>query len=176
MFWDAYNGDSGWEAIFFPWYIYEHYSKEFSGEEERKQFEDSIGKDPRYGGEEEAKLLGVGCEYDIGLDDNISFTVTLENLNWRRQCIKTQCQNDLRKFHQEFPTTARQAFVTTGRSVFDQEVMNEMVMASEKRQREAPSEGFYIPVHAYKEGRTKEKEEGGSKSKSATKKTQYERD
>ena len=47
MFWDAYNGDSGWEAVFFPWYIYEHYSKEFSGEEERKQFEDSLGKDPR---------------------------------------------------------------------------------------------------------------------------------
>jgi len=157
MFWDAYNGDSGWEAIFFPWYIYEHYSKDFTDDAERQQFEDSLGKDPRYGGEEESKLLGVGCEYDVGVDETVSFTVTLENLNWRRQCIKTQCQNDLRKFHQEFPTTARQAFVTTGRSVFDQEVMNEMVMASEKKEREVTSEGFYIPVQGFREGNSKEK-------------------
>jgi hypothetical protein len=41
--------------------------------------------------------------------------------------------------------------------VFDLDVLTEMVLSSEKRQREAPSEGFYIPVQAYKEGRVKEK-------------------
>ena len=157
MFWDAFNKESGWEAVFFPWYIYDYYRKDFQSKEERDQLYDSIGKDPRYGGEEESSLLGVGCEYDVGEDKPLRFSITMEHLNWRRQCIRTQCQNDLRKFHQEFPTTARQAFVTTGRSVFDQEVMNEMVMASEKRQRERPSEGFYVPVQAYKEGRVKEK-------------------
>ncbi len=157
MFWDAYDGESGWEAVFFPWYIYEHYSKEFNSGEEKERFKENVGKDPRFGGEEESALLGVECEYDVGVDVPLKFTVTLENLNWRRQCIKTQCQNDLRKFHQEFPTTARQAFVTTGRSVFDQEVMNEMVLSSEKRQRESPSEGFIIPVQAYKDGHSREK-------------------
>jgi hypothetical protein len=157
MFWDAHDGNSGWEAVFFPWYIYEPYSKPFDNEEEKDIFRDSLGKDPRYGGEEESGLLGTVCEFDVGKEKSLSFEVTLENLNWRRQCIKTQCQNDLRKFHQEFPSNARQAFVTTGRSVFDLDVLTEMVLSSEKRQREAPSEGFYIPVQAYKEGRVKEK-------------------
>lgn len=157
MFWDAHDGNSGWEAVFFPWYIYEPYSKPFDSDEEKEIFRDSLGKDPRYGGEEESGLLGTVCEFDVGEKEPLSFEVTLENLHWRRQCIKTQCQNDLRKFHQEFPSNARQAFVTTGRSVFDLDVLTDMVLASEKRQREAPSEGFYIPVQAYKEGKIKEK-------------------
>tara|TARA_R100000458_G_C8273635_1_gene248522 strand:- start:1348 stop:3123 length:1776 start_codon:yes stop_codon:yes gene_type:complete len=157
MFWDAHDGNSGWEAVFFPWYIYEPYSKPFDSDEEKEIFRDSLGKDPRYGGEEESGLLGTVCEFDVGEKESLSFEVTLENLHWRRQCIKTQCQNDLRKFHQEFPSNARQAFVTTGRSVFDLDVLTDMVLSSEKRQREAPSEGFYIPVQAYKEGRVKEK-------------------
>ena len=157
MFWDAHDGNSGWEAVFFPWYIYEPYSKPFDSDEEEDIFRDSLGKDPRYGGEEESGLLGTVCEFDVGEKESLSFEVTLENLHWRRQCIKTQCQNDLRKFHQEFPSNARQAFVTTGRSVFDLDVLTDMVLSSEKRQREAPSEGFYIPVQAYKEGRVKEK-------------------
>ena len=157
MFWDAHDGNSGWEAVFFPWYIYEPYSKPFESDEEKEIFRDSLGKDPRYGAEEESGLLGTVCEFDVGEKESLSFEVTLENLNWRRQCIKTQCQNDLRKFHQEFPSNARQAFVTTGRSVFDLDVLTDMVLSSEKRQREAPSEGFYIPVQAYKEGKVKEK-------------------
>ena len=157
MFWDAHDGNSGWEAVFFPWYIYEPYSKPFDSDEEEDIFRDSLGKDPRYGAEEESGLLGTVCEFDVGEKESLSFEVTLENLHWRRQCIKTQCQNDLRKFHQEFPSNARQAFVTTGRSVFDLDVLTDMVLSSEKRQREAPSEGFYIPVQAYKEGKVKEK-------------------
>ena len=81
----------------------------------RQEFQAILGTDDRYGGEEEAKLLGVSCEFDIGAEDPLRFEVTLENLNWRRQCIRTQCQNDLNKFHQEFPSTAREAFVSTGR-------------------------------------------------------------
>ena len=157
MFWDAFTGDSGWEAIFFPWYIYSHYQRPFEGADQRKRFEESLGTDPRYGGEEEAKLYGQTTEFDVGEEEPLSFTVTLENLNWRRHCIKTQCQNDLLKFHQEYPSNARQAFVSTGRTVFDREVLGEMVLDSEHRIRTTPPEGFAIPVKAWKEGRSKEK-------------------
>ena len=157
MFWDAYSGDSGWEAVFFPWYMFSHYTKDFKDDDERQEFQAILGTDDRYGGEEEAKLLGVSCEFDIGAEDPLRFEVTLENLNWRRQCIRTQCQNDLNKFHQEFPSTAREAFVSTGRGVFPREQLNEMVLDAEKMSREVPSEGFHIPIQAYKEGRTKEK-------------------
>ena len=150
MYWDAAEGNSGWESVFFPWYIYSYYSKPFTSEEEKEKFEEELGQDQRYGGDAEKALLGVSCEYDVG-DEIKKFTVTLENLHWRRQCIKTQCQNDLRKFHQEFPTTAREAFVTTGRGVFDMDVLGKLVLESQRLQRERPAEGFHIPVQAWKE-------------------------
>ena len=150
MYWDAAEGNSGWESVFFPWYIYSHYSTPFNSEEEKEQFKKELGQDKRYGGETEQSLLGISCEYDVG-EDTKRFEVTLENLNWRRQCIKTQCQNDLRKFHQEFPTNAREAFVTTGRGVFDTDILSKLVLASQRLQRERPSEGFHIPVQAWKE-------------------------
>ena len=150
MYWDAAEGNSGWESVFFPWYIYSYYRKPFSSEEEKEKFKEELGQDQRYGGDVEKSMLGISCEYDLG-DEVKKFTVDLENLNWRRQCIKTQCQNDLRKFHQEFPTNAREAFVTTGRGVFDMDVLGNLVMESQRLQREKPSEGFHIPVQSWKE-------------------------
>ena len=150
MYWDAAEGNSGWESVFFPWYIYSYYRKPFNSEEEKEKFKSELGQDKRYGGDAEQALLGISCEYDVG-DDTKKFTLDLENLHWRRQCIKTQCQNDLRKFHQEFPTTAREAFVTTGRGVFDMEVLGKLVLESQRIQRERPAEGFHIPVQAWKE-------------------------
>ena len=150
MYWDAAEGNSGWESVFFPWYIYSHYTKPFNSEEEKETFKNELGQDKRYGGEEESALLDMSCKYDVG-EEVKEFKITLENLNWRRQCIKTQCQNDLRKFHQEFPTTARESFVTTGRSVFNIETLSNLVLTSQKLQRERPSEGFHIPVQAWKE-------------------------
>jgi len=152
MYWDAHNGDSGWEAVFFPWYVYSEYTKPFESEEEKEELEASIGKDPRYGGEEEAMLLGTETSYDIGLDEPLTFKVTLEKLNWRRFCIRTQTQNDLKKFDQEFPHSPRSAFVSTGRGVFDSQCLNEQVLASQKRMRERPSEGFSIPVRTWRKG------------------------
>tara|TARA_Y100001963_G_scaffold114099_1_gene158159 strand:+ start:521 stop:2284 length:1764 start_codon:yes stop_codon:yes gene_type:complete len=150
MYWDAAEGNSGWESVFFPWYIYSHYRKPFNSEEEKEKFKSELGQDKRYGGESEQSLLGISCEYDVG-DEVKKFTLDLENLHWRRQCIKTQCQNDLRKFHQEFPTNAREAFVTTGRGVFDVDTIGKLVLESQRLQREYPSEGFHIPVQSWKE-------------------------
>ena len=150
MYWDAAEGNSGWESVFFPWYIYSHYRKPFNSEEEKEKFKSELGQDKRYGGESEQSLLGISCEYDVG-DGVRKFTLDLENLHWRRQCIKTQCQNDLRKFHQEFPTNAREAFVTTGRGVFDVDTIGKLVLESQRLQRERPSEGFHIPVQSWKE-------------------------
>ena len=150
MYWDAAEGNSGWESVFFPWYIYSHYRKPFNSEEEKEKFKSELGQDKRYGGEAEQSLLGISCEYDVG-DEVKKFTLDLENLHWRRQCIKTQCQNDLRKFHQEFPTNAREAFVTTGRGVFDVDTIGKLVLESQRLQRERPSEGFHIPVQSWKE-------------------------
>jgi hypothetical protein len=148
LWWQAVNKESGFEAIFFPWYIYEPYSRPFKSKKEREVFEKSLGADPLFGGEEESGLLGLKTRYELD-NENIEFECTLENLNWRRNCIKTNCQSDVFRFHQEYPTTAREAFVTTGRMVFDQSILQEMIYDSEKRQRERPSDGYVVPVNIF---------------------------
>src|SRR5207253_10293153 len=42
----------------------------------------------------------------------------LEQLNWRRWTILNKCEARLDVFHQEYPSTPEQAFLTTGRQVF----------------------------------------------------------
>ena len=60
MYWDAAEGNSGWESVFFPWYIYSHYSNPFKSEEEKETFKNELGQDKRYGGEEEPETGGMG--------------------------------------------------------------------------------------------------------------------
>ena len=155
MFWDAYDGQSGWEAVFFPWFVFSYYERAFEGEDDKERFREDLGNDPRYGGEEEVKLLGQEISFDVGLEEPLTFKVTLEKLNWRRHCIRTQCQNDLKKFHQEYPSTAREAFVTTGRSVFQQDALLELLLDSEKRQRMTPAWATQSPSTYGKKARAR---------------------
>ncbi|MBU97609.1 MAG: hypothetical protein CL429_00810 [Acidimicrobiaceae bacterium] len=150
MYQEAVHGDSGFESVFIPWFCYSHYSKSFENEEQKQEFKQNLGLDPRYGGEEEQLLLGQQVEYDIGEEGILQFEVTLENLNWRRGCIRTQCQGSLDKYHQEYPSNAREAFVTTGRNVFDREALNKLFLASQKRQRETPAALYTVPVKRQK--------------------------
>ena len=148
---DAVEGSSGFKDAFFPWFIYSYYQKAFKSEQEKLRFENSLGTEKRYGGEEEKKLLGHQVSYDIGTSTPLEFEVSLENLQWRRTYIDTQCQGDLLKFHQEYPSHWREAFVSTGRSVFNLESLNELVLMSESRYREKPPRCFSIPVKIYKD-------------------------
>jgi hypothetical protein len=43
----------------------------------------------------------------------------LEQLHWRRWVIRNNFAGDLDRFHQEFPSTPLEAFMTTGRHVFN---------------------------------------------------------
>lgn len=48
------------------------------------------------------------------------FGATLEQLNWRRRILYGEKFNgDLQMFHQEYPTTPAEAFISSGRKVFD---------------------------------------------------------
>lgn len=46
-----------------------------------------------------------------GLDD--------EQLAWRRWCVKTNCGGDLDLFHQEYPASPDEAFIASGKCIFD---------------------------------------------------------
>lgn len=92
--WDqAVNGDSDFIPVFVGWNELEEYSMPYDG------FTLT---------EEERELRE-------------KYKLTYEQLTWRRWCIKNNCGNDIIRFKQEYPISPDEAFIATGRCVFDQE-------------------------------------------------------
>lgn len=91
------NSKSGWLAVFFAWWEHPEYSRPL--EEPLAYFERSLTS------EEQALRR--------------QFSLTLEQLNWRRWAIANKCEGSLDRFHQEYPSTPEEAFLTSGRPRFD---------------------------------------------------------
>lgn len=99
--WDAAviaqrNGTEGFLPVFFPWFEMRSYRKKPAPDFQRT--------------EEEQKLADT-----FGLDDS--------QLAWRRWCIEINCGGDVDLFHQEYPATPDEAFISTGRCVFDKKAL-----------------------------------------------------
>lgn len=60
-------------------------------------------------------------------DDEIKlkerFNLTNDQLEWRRWCIKNNCNGDLELFKQEYPITPEEAFISTGSCFFNKEII-----------------------------------------------------
>lgn len=55
------------------------------------------------------------------------YNVTLEQLSWRRWCIKNNCGGDEEMFRQEYPINPHEAFLASGSCPFDKEkIMNRL--------------------------------------------------
>lgn len=88
----AVQGDSPFVPLFFPWHGFKDYSMEPAAD-----FTPT---------EEERELQE-------------EYSVSEGQLAWRRWCILSNCSGSLDLFHQEYPSTPREAFIATGRPVFD---------------------------------------------------------
>lgn len=53
-----------------------------------------------------------------------------EQLAWRRWCIANNCGGDVEKFHQEYPITPEEAFISSGNSVFNKKAVTERLAQS----------------------------------------------
>lgn len=94
---DAVAGRNDYTPLFFAWFMNPEYRMKYDG------FNLSA---------EEIELKEL---YNL---DN-------EQLAWRRWCIKNNCSNDLDQFKQEYPSNPEEAFLTTGKCIFDkQQVIN----------------------------------------------------
>lgn len=94
---DAVNGRSDYTPIFFPWYVDPNYSRPYDG------FTLSL--------------------YESDIKER--FNLTLDQLQWRRWCIANNCGGDELKFRQEYPITPEEAFITSGTSIFNTELILE---------------------------------------------------
>lgn len=91
----AESGDVDYVPLFFPWHQHPEYTASYIG----LPYHNLGNLDA-----EERNLRAIGISDD--------------RLAWRRWAIKNLCDNDVNKFHQEYPTTPEEAFVATGTNVF----------------------------------------------------------
>lgn len=95
----AMRGEGEFVFHFYPWHEHPEYTAtHLSSEETNKYILDTLD-------EEEERLVET-------------FNVSPERLIWRRWAIENLCQGDLDKFHQEYPSSPHEAFISTGRNVF----------------------------------------------------------
>jgi hypothetical protein len=93
MWQDAVAEENDYVPLFFPWYHHPEY-----------QIEDTW-------------LTKTDLdEYEYWLYQDLE--VDLEHIAWRRWAIQNLCHGDEAQFKQEYPATAAEAFLTTGRHVF----------------------------------------------------------
>lgn len=98
FWWAALEGRNDYRAIFFPWW----YDRTFDY------------SDPLFPGDREAIAATLDDEEKallrLGLD--------MAQLKWRRACIRNSLFGDVDLFHQEYPSTPEEAFLTSGRPCF----------------------------------------------------------
>lgn len=133
-----YEGASDFHAFFISWLIDNEYTRAFVSEAEKKHFIKDIGnqKYNSYEGEEQTLMDEFGA--------------TLEHLNWRRKIIIDKCDGDVFMFHQEYPSTPQEAFVTSGRPVFDTKVCNNNLLFAQRLEKDNKMplrRGELIPVY-----------------------------
>lgn len=111
--WDkATKGENDFIPVFFPWYLEPTYRRSYSNFELTK-YEKEIQK-----------------KYDLDLDQ----------LEWRRWCIANNCNGDEETFRQEYPISPEEAFITSGTSVFN----TQLVLSRIKQVKPPMKRGFFV--------------------------------
>lgn len=95
----AMNGENDFTPIFLAWFHLPEYEKVFDDEDEKERLKISLS------------------EYEKDLINR--FNLTLEQINWYRYTLRNKCGNDKDRMKQEYPSTPEEAFITSGRPVFD---------------------------------------------------------
>ena len=103
---DAVEGRSDFVAHFWAWHQHAEYTLPFANDAERENFR--VGEGPF--GEDEPRLIEL-------------FNLTKEQLHWRRWTIANKLAGKLDRFRAEYPSTPEDAFISTGRQVFDQNLV-----------------------------------------------------
>ena len=91
----AVNGESDFIPLFVAWHEMAEYAMPYSGFKLTK----------------EEELLKE------------QYNLTNDQLEWRRWCIRNNCQNDIEQFKQEYPSNPEEAFISTGSCIFDKEAV-----------------------------------------------------
>jgi len=117
FWWKAVRGENEYLPIFLPWFDNPEYSKPFISDYERNAFIDEIERkviDP------DGRIVKTE-EFLI----KEQFDLSWEQLHWRRWCINNKLNGNLDLFRQEYPSTPEEAFISSGRPVFNANSLKE---------------------------------------------------
>ena len=99
MWQKACRGENDFIPLFYPWFTDKSYTTPFESEAEKEYFASTLN------------------DYEKALMQNNN--LTLEQMKWRRRTIANKCQGDVELFMQEYPSTPEEAFIASGRPVFN---------------------------------------------------------
>ena len=119
--------DAIWEPMFFAWYQDEQYETDYVNADLVKTLT-----------EEEKDLLEIFKVDDFTKD--LSERRWLQKLQWRRKKIY-EMNGNLEMFHQEYPSTPEEAFITSGESVFNNSIIAQRLR--EVAQEHYEDRGYY---------------------------------
>ena len=111
MWQDAKAGLNDFIPVFIPWFELPEYSRAFTNVGEQERLAASLDE------EEKAMVRTYG--------------LTLEQMNWRRWAIDNLCQRDPEQFKQEYPSTDTEAFLVSGRPVFDNQYIYSKILETQ---------------------------------------------
>lgn len=117
-FYDDWNrsvrGEDGFDTLFVPWFIEDGYAMPlypgFARTAEEIEYVKSV--------EDQAKSIGV--------------VISDEQLQWRRFAIAHKCGGSLDLFKQEYPSSAEEAFLASGRPRFDISTLRKLKASAKK--------------------------------------------
>lgn len=96
---DAVDGKNDFVPFFAPWFWDPEYSLPFETDEARTQF----------------ALRQSRADEEF----QTNYKLTLEQMHWWAWCLRNKCGGSINKRKQEYPSNAEEAFLMSGRPVFD---------------------------------------------------------
>lgn len=112
----AKRGENDFIPIFLGWWELPEYSREFENEKEKTRFVNSLSN------------------YDLDLKSN--YNLTYEQLHWYKYILINKCNGDEDLMKQEYPCSPEEAFITSGRPVFDSIICFENLRYAELLEKE----------------------------------------
>jgi len=150
-YWAAKRGENGFKAFFFPWFDFPDYTQPFDSPDAKKAFLAGISKpefSPESGKPSDSYELAMMKKYNL----------TPEQLNWRRMIIASiQCNGDSDIFAWQYPSTEEEAFLHSGRPVWDKKMLQKRQLAckegavgnlelADKQVKFVPMSGGYLEI------------------------------
>lgn len=117
----AQDQDEGWDFMFSAWFEHEEYIEpgDWSGEDAGLDRIRAHGSSAAKWIEKEEVALALKYPQ-----------IKWAQFLWRRRCIKVKCKGSLAKFRQEYPSNPTEAFIVSGESVFDSELVEKAIAAA----------------------------------------------